>query len=131
MKIKNKRRAILIAMLTFSILYFAYPYTPWKQKENAIETALKWCQLNDSPDLAKNIEVVIKGNTFTREFRISFIAEKDIIENWLNSSPGIEQKVSLSADTELTIKPILKDAQFGEIIVNTSFNTVIIRTYWS
>lgn len=129
---KNKTKFVAFSIFLIAIVgYFGYDYTPWKQKQHAIETTLYWCQLNDIPESVKDVEVQIKGSAFTREFIVSFTAEKEVIKQWLDSSPGVDQKINLATGKDLIIKPVMRDAEFGEIKINTVSNTVRIRTYWS
>ena len=127
----NKSLFISLAILTFVALYIGYNFAPWKQNENAIKTALNWCRLNKIPTAATDVEVQIKGSAFTREFIVTFKSDNSTTEQWLNSSPGIKTKIQLPKAGNFRVQPDMKGAQFCEIQVNTTTNTVTIRVYWS
>jgi len=70
---------------------------------------------------------------FTREFLISFSAQPDEIQTWLQNSPGILDAEAIEEDGGGWIYAIKPGggAQFAELRLSPDRRRVSIRAYWS
>src|SRR5690349_23868836 len=59
---------------------------------SAIESARTWARLAPLPASAGQLDVRIRGNMFARIINITFEAPQADIDQWLQSSPGIDRK---------------------------------------
>ena len=99
---------------------------------NAIEASLAWARMSALPDSARRIETVAKGSMFTREFEVSFQAEKADIEAWLAQSAGTQTAlVSTSGDTSIYKIVPGEGAQFARVYVDWTTLTVLLQRHWS
>jgi hypothetical protein len=100
---------------------------------SAIETARAWARLAPLPASARDLEVDVTGSMFTRELEISFKATRQDVAEWLQRSPGIrdaEPPQVRGSVTRYVIKPG-GGAQWAEVKIDSRWNRVTIRTYWS
>ncbi|MEL6551992.1 MAG: hypothetical protein AAFQ63_00825 [Cyanobacteria bacterium J06621_11] len=99
---------------------------------DAIEASLAWARMSALPESAQQIETVIQGSMFTREFEVSFQAEKEDIQYWLANSEGTKTAtVSTSGDTSVYKVVPGEGAQFARVYVDWATLTVLIQTHWS
>ena len=104
-----------------------------RNEESGIESTLLWARLEPLPVSATEIDLVVNGSSFTREFQLTFVAEKEDIEKWLLISDGTEDFALTSSKNRtqhFQIEPG-GGAQFAELTVDWEINQVIVRTYWS
>lgn len=104
-----------------------------RNEESAIETSLIWARMAPLPESAANINVVILGSSFTREFQITFVAKESDIEQWIADSPGANDAIFVERVEGVQlfkIKPA-GSAQFAELTVDWSTLEVVLHTYWS
>ncbi|MEO1623065.1 MAG: hypothetical protein AAFU53_18790 [Cyanobacteria bacterium J06632_3] len=99
---------------------------------SAIEASLAWARLSPLPEGAEQIETLVKGSSFSREFEVSFTGNEDTIRTWLQESPGT-QSAEVSTVGEVSTYTIApgEGAQFAQVSVDWATRTVTIHTYWS
>ena len=103
-----------------------------RPNRGAIEASLAWSRMSPLPESAGQIETIEKGSMFTREFEVSFQAEKADIEAWLAQSAGTQTAmVSNSGDTSVYKIAPGEGAQFARVYVDWTTLTVLIQTHWS
>jgi hypothetical protein len=66
---------------------------PAKQNE-MMALVLEWGRLSRIPASATHISIETEGNSFTRSFRVGFVAPKQDIESWIKDSPGLHETPS-------------------------------------
>lgn len=131
MKIIKAIVVVLFLGMFFLYLNFFSPLVmPW-QKEEAIEAALSWGQLEKLPEDAEIIHLEKRGSMFTRQFIIEFTSSETEIKKWILKSKGFRK-------SELKIKEGIKvyeihpkdgDAYGGKVEVKQ--NKVLINMSWS
>lgn len=101
-------------------------------EKSAIETALLWSRMAPLPAEITELQVETTGSSFSREFTISFRANKEVIQKWIDASDG-PQDAQVAFDDELTIYQIVpgEGAQFAELTVDWTTLIVKLNTYWS
>ena len=100
----------------------------------AIETSLTWTRMSPLPESAKNIDVLVEGSMFTREFEVEFEASEEEIKAWLADSPGTAVSYLpryASAKETISYKIDESEALFAQVTVDWETLTVVIHTYWS
>ncbi len=100
---------------------------------SAMHCTLEWGRLAPLPRSAHQITISTYGSMFTREFRTSFIASPEDIEEWLQSSPGTCEGVVSTPSPGIRHFQIKAGggAEFAEVTVDDSLHYVLIHVYWS
>jgi hypothetical protein len=100
---------------------------------SATDCTLEWGRLAPLPKSAQQIAIVTEGSMFTREFRTSFFAAPEDIEEWLQSSPGTREGALTTPSPGIRHFQIKAGggAEFAEVIVDDSLHRVFIHVYWS
>ena len=132
---KLDARAQLWLLITFLVMGLAF--VSWRdgwfksEAERAMPAILKWGRLEPFPESARDLQVKVSGNMFTRGFRASFTAPQADIEAWLKRSPGTREGLPKSGPVRVfEIKPG-GGAQFARVTVDDRLHRVLIRVYWS
>ena len=102
-------------------------------RKSAIETTLLWGRLAPFPASAKELRIHTEGSSFTRAFRVSFIAPAGDIEHWLQESSGIRDAQLTSPSSgvrHFEIKPG-EGAGWAEVTVDDNQHHVSVYVYWS
>lgn len=99
---RNKKIMSKIKILSFFVFgfllfaylnYFSDIVMPWQEKE-IVETTLFWGGLDELPTSAALVNIEKRGSMFTRQFIIEFIATKEDIAKWRNTSKRLKNKLS-------------------------------------
>ena len=121
------------AVVVSAVLLIVFVGGWYERNRSAIETTLEWARLAPLPVSMVKVHVDVTGSMGTREFRLTFRAQPDIVAEWLKSSDGIlDAEVSKHANmlTKYAIQPG-GGAQFAQVIVYPKIGQVEIRAYWS
>ena len=104
---------------------------PAKQKE-IMALVLKWGRLAPFPIEATNISIETEGNSFTRSFRVSFVAPKEDIQDWIKKSPGLNEAVPERLSDNKVWYSIVpgSGANKAEVTIDNSLNQVEIYVSW-
>jgi hypothetical protein len=99
---------------------------------SAMDCILEWGRLAPFPTSAQQMPITIHGSMFTREFRTSFVAPPEDIEEWLRRSPGTREAVvtTPAGVRHFQITPG-GGASFAEVTVDDMRHRVTVRAYWS
>jgi hypothetical protein len=102
-------------------------------KASAINCVCEWARLKPLPVPNSSVHVETKGSMFTREFIITFHADKETVLAWLNASPGTQNAYRDSRTLSHMHQEITPGggAQFAEITISENGTKVVIRAYWS
>lgn len=77
---------IVLAAVSFAVYLFFFNPKSSSRKNEATKTALERANLESLPESAQNIDVSIDRNIFTRSFKVSFEAPKNVVNSWLEKS---------------------------------------------
>jgi len=125
---------IILAILFKEInnRYFSNTIKP-ENRQNAIETALKWGGLTALPENARVISIHQKGSMFTREFIVEFICKPEELENWITKSKGLKDLIPLKNDDGWFIYQVngFEGSIGGKVTIDKSKSKVIIDMSWS
>jgi hypothetical protein len=127
----RKRSRIAVAVLALLLVVFVGGW--YERNRSAIETTLEWARLAPLPVSMAKVHVEVTGSMFTREFRLTFRAQPDVVDEWLKSSDGILD-AEMSKHANMLIKYAIHPgggAQFAQVIVYPKIGQVEIRAYWS
>jgi len=94
---------------------------------------LAGCVVAPLPVSMVKVHVEVTGSMFTREFRLTFRAQPDVVDEWLKSSDGILD-AEMSKHANMLIKYAIHPgggAQFAQVLVYPKIGQVEIRVYWS
>jgi hypothetical protein len=132
----NRRRWLLVGVLLSALAVFVGVTAAGRHFDDpdagAVDTALTWARLDELPASAVDVEIDARGSRFTRQFTITFRADPDEIDQWLQSSPGIDNANREAAGPIVTylIEPG-DGAQFAQVRYDTTTHVIEILTYWS
>jgi len=104
-----------------------------KNRAYAVAVAQKWAGLAPLPTSARDVVVEVEGSAFTREVTLTFEAEPEEIETWLEVSPGttdVVPKELIGGSLEYSISP-KGGAAFAQITLSSDRRRVRIVAYWS
>ena len=131
------RRTILVFIvvplsLMLALAVCGYIYLRNANLYSALEATREWARLNEFPATASAISVETKGNLFTREFTVTFVAPLEDINTWLHKSAGTK-------DVTPTVMGSVRryelessgTAQHAELEVDERTRKVKIKTFWS
>ena len=102
-------------------------------RKKMIQDTILWCRIAVFPEQATEFDISVGGNAFTREYKGRFIASKEVIEQWILNSNGLQEAEPEAISDgvfEYNIKPG-DGAQFAEVVVDFNTGTVTFKTYWS
>ena len=122
-----------IAVAVFGLLLVVIVGGWYERNRSAIETTLEWARLEPLPVSAINVNVEVIGSVFSRQFRLTFTAEPDVVDAWLKASEGI-QDAEKSRHADMLIRYAIHPgggAQFAQVLVYPNIGQVEIRAYWS
>lgn len=122
--------AVLAAVSCLPLLIEVRRSAQWS---SALEFTQEWARLARFPAGLKDLQVQVRGTSFTREFRVEFRAPRAAINAWLSRSPGtrnVNPVVRPDGSLLYSIRPG-GGAQFAELLVSDDGTHVRIRTYWS
>ena len=128
----NRVRSKVAVAVSASLLLIFLGGWYW-QHCSAIEITREWARLAPLPVSAFNVNVEVIGSMFSREFRLTFRAEPDVVDAWLRASEGI-QDAEKSRHADMLIKYAIHPgggAQFAQVLVYPNIGQVEIRAYWS
>lgn len=99
----------------------------------AIKVTREWARLDPFPQTATQVDVVVEGSAFSREFTVTFIAPLKDIDAWLESSPGTADLPPGMINSGVRIYQIEPGggAQHVELRVDEKRQQVSINAYWS
>lgn len=121
---------LLLGMFFLYINYFSSFVMPW-QRDEAIQSALEWGQLDKLPPDAEIISLEKRGSIFTRQFIIEVESSEIEIKNWMMKSKGfknIQPKVKNETKTyEIHIRE--SKAYGGKVEIKG--NKVLVNMSWS
>jgi hypothetical protein len=144
LKTRIKHLRLPVGFLLGSIIVFVAASVSWlaysvlspdasRNQAAALDCTLEWGRLAPFPPSAQKLTIAADGTMFTREFRSSFVALPEDIEEWLKSSPGTREAVETTPQLgvrHFQIKPG-GGAGFAEVTVDETQHRVTIRVYWS
>jgi hypothetical protein len=137
MKLRTKRLIaaqgfVLAGIVVLGAIGVAWLLNSWLQA-SAIDCTLEWGRLAPLPKSAQHIAIVTEGSMFTREFRVTFVAAPEDIEQWLQTSPGTREGVLTTPSPGVRNFQIKAGggAEFAEVTVDDSLHRVWIHVYWS
>ncbi|MEI6862007.1 MAG: hypothetical protein WCL04_07120 [Verrucomicrobiota bacterium] len=108
---------------------------PEKLKE-MVTITLEWGRLAPFPAAAKNFKIHTEGSTFTRTFKGSFDASKEVITAWLAASPGVregelKEHFPEESTTYYLLKPQPNVAGGCSIVVSADGTQIEFAVRWS
>ncbi|KAF2331302.1 hypothetical protein [Flavobacterium daemonense] len=126
---------ILSGLLFIGILFLYFNFfstfvMPW-QRDDAINAALTWGQLNKLPENAEIIYMEKPGSMFTRQFIIEFTSSEPAIKNWILKSKGfknVKPEIRNGIKT-YEIHPRDSEAYGGKVKIEGT--RVLINMSWS
>jgi hypothetical protein len=128
---------LFVSLVAFAALYFFSSNTLDNmnsvKQEEMLGIVLEWGRLAPFPVSATNISIETEGSSFTRSFRASFIAPKEDIQDWLSSSPGLQETTAEEVSDSIvwySIKPG-GGANRAEVTIDYGLNKVEIYVSWS
>jgi len=75
----------IILTLYIYLQFFSGYILPW-DKEEAVQTTIKWGGLAPLPINKEDVDIEKKGSLFTRQFIIEFTASESQIKDWVKNS---------------------------------------------
>jgi hypothetical protein len=136
---KTRAKRLLAVGLVFGavgVSWLAYSFLSPHSSRNrasAMDCTLEWARLAPLPPSAQQLTISTHGSMFTREFRASFVAPPEDIEEWLRTSLGTREAVVTPPSPgvrHFQIKPG-GGAEFAEVTVDDTQHRVSIHVYWS
>ncbi len=140
---KSSRSLIIIAgavsfvgLLVFAILYLlasnARDNRNSIKQEDMMGILLEWGRLAPFPASATNILIETEGSSFTRSFRASFVAPEQDIQDWIKSSPGLNNTTAEELPHNQVWYSILPGggANKAEVTIDYGLNKVEIYVSW-
>ena len=90
MKLSRKLWILCASSVILLLLggWFVFSAASPLNRDSAIRATLNWARLAPFPVPASELRVKASGSMFTRQFRISFVADPQRIQEWLEASPG-------------------------------------------
>jgi len=123
--------SVITGLLAASlVMFFVFRHF---NRQSMIRGTLEWGRLAPFPKTIQSFSIKTEGSMFTRAFRATFKAKADVIEKWLQDSPGI-QGLTLERPQSNLRKYIIDPgggAQYAEVVVGDNLNEVRIYVYWS
>lgn len=125
---------VLVVLLIglFVVPPFANIVMPW-DKQEAIDTALKWGGLAELPHDAEVVKVATEGSMFSRQFIVTFKGNREGIDAWVKRGKDRE-KWEVYEDNSEFIKYYIRGrggAIGGGLTVFKNEPKVIIDMSWS
>ena len=133
---KKTFKIIVLVVISVFLVFCIFPpnvvmnFIPFYH-DKMIQDTVEWCRIDDFP--VQGIEIEVKGSVFSREYVGSFIASKELVDVWVENSPGLQ-----NAKTEILSKGVIKyiitpggGAQYAEVVIDFEYGKVTFRTYWS
>jgi hypothetical protein len=105
---------------------------PAKRKEMA-KLSCEWGRLAPFPESKRGFTIKTEGSPFTRSFRGSFFDSRDVIQQWMLNSPGI-QEGEMESMPDKSSRYNLKmggGACYGEVIISPQGDHVSFYIAWS
>jgi hypothetical protein len=103
-----------------------------QKKEEMLDLTLEWGRLAPLPDSAEQFEISTEGSSFTRSFRSSFYADKNDLDGWVKSSPGLQDaQIETTGNTKEYIIDPGGGAAYAEATIDFEKCFVEIYVYWS
>ncbi|MFA5164759.1 MAG: hypothetical protein WC481_04275 [Candidatus Omnitrophota bacterium] len=131
----------LICTVILLLGAFLYLWTTQNERDNrnpAKQTEMKqatleWARLAPFPKEATNFNIKTEGSMFTRSFRGSFSAPKNVIESWIQKSPGFKDAKIEKIDEGIQKYIITPGggANWAEVTINYLENKVDFYVCWS
>ena len=123
---------LVLACVAHDALILAYmAHDPYDRQEK-IQTTLEWGRLAPFPDEISNFEIQTEGSTFTRGFRSSFKCPKDVLDKWIQESPGLkEAQVEMRGSIKRYEIHPGAGAGGARMDVNPKTDDVEVYVYWS
>lgn len=127
-----KRRAQWLALVLALTLPGWLIYEHQCGVTGQVEIAQEWACMADLPESTRSLDSTTTGNMFTREFEVSFVADREDIEAWLVLSAGT-RGVTPTVEQGWRIYRIdpCGGAQFAEVRVHLSSGRVLLHAFWS
>jgi hypothetical protein len=144
LKPQTKRLRLVLVLVLASVFVLGAAGISWlaysflssdssRNRASAIDCTLEWGRLAPFPPSAQQLAVSTHGSMFTREFRLSFAALPQDIEEWLQRSPGTREAIVTTPSPGVRHFQITPGggAEFAEVTVDDAEHRVFIRVYWS
>lgn len=110
------------------VLYVLGPH------ESPDPVVIEWARLSPFPERTPKTTLTL-GNPATREFRVFFLGEPELIGKWVESCPGVADPKcikSIAQDGSIFYEyPAGGGASYAQLIHFPVTGAVYIRTYWS
>ncbi len=141
----KRRTCLLVSVITLFVLAAVlvvvlgasfYSFNRQDNVDSAIKATREWGRLAPFPESASDLDVVTEGSMFTRAFRVTFQAPLDDIEQWIESSPGLEEstvEMIHTGTSKYVIEPG-EGAAYAEVVITVlgdGMGLVEIYAYWS
>ena len=91
-----------------------------------------WSRLADLPKEKTNFKITPSGSSFTRTYKGSFKLPQDILDKWIEASPGLQdaEKEKISPNIiKYRIKPF--KAMYAAVTIDKNKNLITFLTIWS
>lgn len=125
---------ILVLAVVAVVLLFGLFNTKENGHKEEYDIVLKWTGLTSYPAWeGSNLNVDVLGNSFTREFLVSFTGSKQQLEDWIKAQEVLRVQTPESniQGIELYILSPQNGANGAEVIVNFNTLQVTISASWS
>lgn len=127
----QRARLTLAVLAVLSLLLVVGATTT--HTDSALRCVRHWGRLAAIPPEATHLAVETEGNPFTRSFRVRFQAPAEVINRWLNDSPGTREATldrPIPTSRHYEIKPG-EGANHAEVTVDDAKQVVTIYVAWS
>lgn len=107
-------------------------HNPFMQ-QHMIDVAWAWGNFAPIPAAAGDLQIMTSGHALSRTFSGSFTAERSVLEQWIQDSPGLnsEQGVRLeSGAIRYSISPNT-GSSFGTVDLDPEKNIIYFTVSWS
>lgn len=133
MKLQAKRAIAVTVSIVLVLLIALFAGYRHAKRRSMVACTLEWGRLAPFPEGARDFAIRAEGSMFTRAFRASFSADPDVIEKWLDDSPGTRDVTPVAvppSTRKYTIAPG-GGAQGAEVLVDDEKHVVSVYVFWS
>ena len=99
-------------------------------KEHMAEVAWQWGRFAPIPPSAQEFKIRTSGSTFSRSFSGSFMAERAVLEKWIQDSPGLNFDQGVQLDSGTIRYTIDTETGFGSVDLDPKTNVVTFEVSW-
>ena len=95
---------VFTVMATLTVMYslditLGPPGYPHYSEKSARQATLEWARLTPFPLEIQSYTIVTSGSMFTRQFRVSFFGEPTLIDQWVQSCPGVMDAKTIKTES--------------------------------